>query len=503
MKKPIVLCIIDGLGLRKNIQGNAYAQAETPFLDKMLVEYPNSILKASGNAVGLPEGQIGNSEVGHLNIGAGEIVYTGLSLIQKSIDDGTFIENKAFLKSIKFAQKNNGTIQIAGLLSNGGVHSLENHLFILLEGLYKKGVKKVTIHVFADGRDVKPRSIKKSLEKLIKLLHKYNYHLGSIGGRLYGMDRDKNFDKTELAFDAVQGKSLNTFDNVFSYLKDQYENKNNNDEFLDLAINSSNKVNFFKEGDSFIFFNFRPDRARQLSHLIIGSNEYDYVPKNKINNTILITMMKYEGIDNALVAFDSQKIQNTIGSVISNLGLKQLRIAETQKYAHVTFFMDGGKNIIYPNSRRIMIDSIKVDNFINAPLMSASKITNKLIKVLNFYDFVIINYANPDMVGHTGNLEATKIAISHLDKELAKLKIYIDKIGGTLFITSDHGNAEITEDKDGNPATKHTTSDVFLISSDKNIELKNGSLANVTPTLLEYMKIEKPNSMIAQSLLKK
>ena len=501
MKKPVVLCVIDGLGLREEIQGNGYLQAQTPFLDKMLLEYPNSILKASGEAVGLPKGQIGNSEVGHLNIGAGEIVYTGLSLIQRSINDGTFTNNKAFLEAIKFAQKNNGTIQIAGLLSPGGVHSLENHLFLLLKGLYAKKIKKVTVHVFGDGRDVSPRSIKPSLEKLMKLLNKYDYHLGSIGGRLYGMDRDKNFDKTEIAFNAIQGKNKKTFDDVFSYLKDQYQNQNNNDEFLDVAINSSKKVNFFKEGDSFIFFNFRPDRARQLAHLIIGSNEYDFAPKNKIKNTYLVTMMKYEGIDNAIVAFGSQEVKNPIGSVISNFGLKQLRIAETQKYAHVTFFVDGGKDIFYKNSQRIMIDSIKVNNFANAPLMSASLITKKLINVLNKYDFVIMNYANPDMVGHTGNLEATKIAVSHLDKELSKLKDAIDNIGGTLFITADHGNAEITEDKNGRPATKHTTSDVFLIATDQSLKLKNGSLSNVAPTILDYMKIKKPKTMVKKSLL--
>ena len=501
MKKPIVLCVIDGLGLRKEIQGNAYLQAKTPFLDKMLLEYPNAILKASGKAVGLPEGQIGNSEVGHLNIGAGETVYTGLSLIQNAIDKGTFANNQAFLEAIKFAKKNNGTIQIAGLLSPGGVHSLDNHLFLLLKTFYEKNVKKVTVHVFGDGRDVSPRSIKPSLEKLVKCLEKYNYDLGSIGGRLYGMDRDKNFDKTEVAFNAIQGKCKKTFDNVFSYLKDQYEKQNNNDEFLDVAINSSKKVNFFKEGDPFIFFNFRPDRARQLSHLIIGSNEYNFIPKNKINNTFLVTMMKYEGIDRAVVAFGSQKIKNTIGSVISNFGLKQLRIAETQKYAHVTFFMDGGEDIIYKNSQRIMIDSIKVDNFANAPLMSATAITDKLISVLNDYDFVIMNYANPDMVGHTGNLEATKIAVSHLDKELSKLKDAVDLLGGTLFITADHGNAEITEDENGKPATKHTTSNVFLITTDKNLKLKNGSLSNVTPTILDYMKIKKPSTMVKKSLL--
>ncbi|MCK5867078.1 MAG: 2,3-bisphosphoglycerate-independent phosphoglycerate mutase [Mycoplasmataceae bacterium] len=503
MKKPIVLTVIDGLGLRKDEQGNAYAQADTPVLDKLLKEYPNSVLGASGNFVGLPEGQIGNSEVGHLNIGAGEIVYTGLSLIQKALDDGTFADNKAFANSIKFANKNNSTIQILGLLSPGGVHSQETHLFALLKGLHERNVKNVTVHAFTDGRDVEPRSVKPSLVKLMKLLEEYGYKLGSIGGRLYGMDRDQNFDKVELAFEAMQGRANKTFDDIFDYVEEQYNVENHNDEFINVAINSDKTTNFFKENDSVIFFNFRPDRAQQLAHLIIGSNKYEYQPKNKVANTQLTVMMKYEGINNAEVAFDSWEVKNTIGSTISNAGLKQLRIAETQKYGHVTFFMDGGIDFEYEGADRILVPSVKVDNFADAPLMSADGITKELIKVLGNYDIVIMNYANPDMVGHTGNLEAAKIAVNCLDTQLGRLKEAIDKLGGTLFITADHGNAEITEDKNGSPATKHTTNDVFLISTDKEVKLKNGALANVTPTILDYMGIEKPKSMTHDSLLEK
>ena len=501
MKKPIVLTVIDGLGLRKDEQGNAYAQAETPVLDHLLKEYPNSVLGASGNAVGLPEGQIGNSEVGHLNIGAGEIVYTGLSLVQKALDDGTFADNEAFAKSIEFAKKNNSTIQVLGLLSPGGVHSLEAHLFALLKGLNEKGVKDVTVHAFTDGRDVDPRSVKSSLVKLMKLLDEFGYKLGSIGGRLYGMDRDQNFDKVEVAFEAMQGRSTKTFDDIFKYVEDQYNVEDHNDEFIDVAVNSDSSVNFFKENDSVIFFNFRPDRAQQLAHLIIGSDKYEYQPKNKVSNTQLTVMMKYEGINNAEVAFDSWEVKNTIGSTLSKAGLKQLRIAETQKYGHVTFFMDGGIDFEYKGADRILVPSVKVDNFADAPLMSAEGITQELIKVLGNYDVVIMNYANPDMVGHTGNLEAAKIAVNCLDTQLGILKEAVDKLGGTMFITADHGNAEITEDKNGSPATKHTTSDVFLISTDKDIKLKDGALANVTPTILDYIGLDKPESMTHDSLL--
>lgn len=503
MKKPIVLTVIDGLGIRKERQGNAYAQTNTPVLDNLLANFPNSVIGAAGKAVGLPEGQIGNSEVGHLNIGAGEIVYTGLSLVQKALDDGTFSKNAAFLKSIDFAKANDGTVQIVGLLSPGGVHSLETHLFALLKGLHEQGVEKATVHVFTDGRDVEPRSVNLSLEKLMKLLKEYGYKLGSIGGRLYGMDRDQNFDKTQIAYNAMQGKAKKTFDDVFKYVEDQYNIENHNDEFIDVAVSSDSNTEFFKEGDSVIFFNFRPDRAQQLAHLIIGSNKYDYIPSNQVKNTQMSVMMKYEGIEKADVAFDSWIVDNTIGSIISKAGLKQLRIAETQKYGHVTFFMDGGNDIELKGSDRILVKSIKVDDFSKAPLMSAEKITDELIKVLGNYDVVIMNYANPDMVGHTGNLKATEVAVNFLDTQIGRLKEAVDSLGGTMFITADHGNAEITEDENGNPATKHTTSDVFLITTDKNIKLKDGVLANITPTILNYMGIDKPSSMTHESLIKK
>ena len=499
-KKPILLMVIDGLGLRKEEQGNAYKQANTPVLDNLLKEYPNSILGAAGKFVGLPDGQIGNSEVGHLNIGAGEIVYTGLSLIQNALDNGSFDQNKALNKSINFAKENNSVLQVVGMLSQGGVHSLEKHLFRILKLAHSKGLKKVTVHVFTDGRDVKPRSVKPSLKKLMNILNEYNYELGSIGGRLYGMDRDTNFDKTEIAYDAMQGICKNKFDDIFEFIDNQYNNEKHNDEFIDVAISSKVK-NFYKENDPVVFFNFRPDRSRQLAHFIIGSNLYKQKPKNQIKNTQLTTMMKYEGIKNADVAFDSWKVQNTIGSIISKSGLKQLRIAETQKYAHVTFFMDGGIDVLYENTDRILVDSLKIDNFAELPLMSAKKITDSLIEKLSNYDFIIMNFANPDMVGHTGNLEAAKIAVNCIDNQIGRLKDAIDNLGGTMFITSDHGNAEITEDEEHNPATKHTTSNVFFISTDKHIKLKNGVLADVAPTILEYMKIEKPKSMTHNSLI--
>lgn len=496
-KKPIVLCIIDGLGLREEKQGNGFKLAKTPTFDNLFSDYPNSIIQASGEFVGLPKGQMGNSEVGHLNIGAGEIVYTGLSLIGKEIQDGKFKNNKYFIEAFKDVKKNNSTLHLMGLLSPGGVHSLEEHLFLLIDAAYEYGLKKVSVHVFGDGRDVAPQSIKPSMKKLENQLNKYNFDLASISGRFYSMDRDKMFDRNEKAYQALLGKANNKFLSGLEYVEQQYK-KNITDEFLEPAINE--KANFIKDGDSVIFFNFRPDRARQLTHLLIGSNVYTEKPSIPVKINKFVSMMKYEGI-NTLVAYSEMEVKNPIGKVISEMGLKQLRLAETQKYAHVTFFMDGGKDVIYKNMDRIMIDSLKVESYADAPQMSAKEITDELIEKGKDYDLVIMNFANPDMVGHTGNLNSTIKAVEILDSQIKRIKDWIEKIDGTLFITADHGNAEITEDENDNPATKHTSSPVMLITTDKKIKLKNGKLANIAPTILDYMNIEKPESMNEESLI--
>ena len=499
--KKIILTIIDGLGLREEKQGNAYALASHPTFDYLFKNFPNSVLQASGEYVGLPKGQIGNSEVGHLNIGAGRIVYTGLSLINKAIEDGLFEKNNVLLKVMNDVKKNNTTLHLMGLLSPGGVHSHENHLFALLDMSHNLGLKKVSVHIFGDGRDVKPKSILFSLQKLEDKLKLYNYTLSSVSGRFYAMDRDKIFERNEKAYLTLIGKSNNVIDNIETYIKKQYE-QGIYDEFI-MPAQLKNGL-FIKDNDSIIFFNFRPDRARQLSHMFIGSKLYDYVPSIKVKIANFVSLMKYEGINN-LIAFEEMKIKNPIGEVIQNANLKQLRIAETQKYAHVTFFMDGGKDIIYQNEERILVESIKANSFADFPQMSAKEITDVLLKKIQQCDFVIMNYANPDMVGHTGNLNATIKAIEFLDSQFKRILDYITKNSQnvTWFITADHGNAEITEDKDGNPATKHTTSPVMFICSDKNVSLKNGSLCDVAPTILDYMKIEKPKEMIGKSLLNK
>ncbi len=497
MKKPVVLCVIDGLGLREEIQGNGFKQAKTPTFDDLFKNYPNSIIQASGEYVGLPKGQMGNSEVGHLNIGAGEIVYTGLSLIGKEIEDNKFKSNKYFKEVFDDVKKNNATLHLMGLLSPGGVHSLEEHLFLLIDAAYENDVKNVSVHVFGDGRDVAPKSILASMEKLEKQLAKYNYNLASISGRFYAMDRDKMFDRNEKAYQAILGKSEQKFTSGVDYINKQYK-ENITDEFFIPAINPN--ANFVKDGDSIIFFNFRPDRARQLSHLFIVSNIYDAKPSTPVKINKFVSMMKYEGLD-TIVAYSEMEVKNPIGKVISENGLKQLRLAETQKYAHVTFFMDGGVDIVYQNMDKKMIESLKIDSYADAPHMSAEGITDYLIENGKNYDLIIMNFANPDMVGHTGNLKSTIEAVSFLDSQIKRIKDWVEEIGGVLFITADHGNAEITEDEKGNPATKHTSSPVMLITTDKSIKLKDGKLANIAPTILDYMNIKKPSSMNEESLI--
>ncbi|VEU75583.1 phosphoglycerate mutase [Mycoplasmopsis maculosa] len=498
MKKAILI-VIDGLGLRSEEQGNGFKLANTPTFDKLFKEYPNSIIQASGEYVGLPEGQMGNSEVGHLNIGAGTVVYTGLSLIKKALSDGTFKKNKVLLEVFNDVLKRNSTLHLMGLLSPGGVHSLEDHLFEILDMAYEYGLKKVSVHPFGDGRDVAPKSILDSLKKLVEKTNKYGYQIASIGGRFYGMDRDKMFDRVEKHYDAIIGKTDNIYNDVIEYVEEQYSKDITDEFFVPAKLNNANSV---KDNDSIIFFNFRPDRARQLTHLFIGSKLYEEKAKNEVVISKFASLMKYEGID-TMIAFDEMQINMPIGKVLELAGKSQLRLAETQKYAHVTYFMDGGNDIEFKNSKRIMVPSLKVESYADAPKMSAKEITDELLKETLNYDVTIMNYANPDMVGHTGNLKSTIEAVEFLDQQIKRVIEFANKNEITVFITADHGNAEITEDLNGKPATKHTSSPVMLICSDKNVKLKDGKLANIAPTVLDYIGVNKPSEMDAESLLVK
>lgn len=495
--KKVILVIVDGLGLSKRMDGNAFALAKTPTFDKLFKEYPNCIVEASGSQVGLPKKQMGNSEVGHLNIGAGRVVYTGLSLINKAIESKEFEKNKVFLDTFEDVKKNNSTLHFVGLLSDGGVHSSENHLFELINLAHKNKLTKVSIHPFGDGRDVGPKSILSSLKKLVDVCEKYKYKISTIGGRFYGMDRDKIFERTNKHYEALLGNSQNQFIDVINYVKKQYSEKIT-DEFLIPAC--SKDGDFIKDNDSVIFFNFRPDRARQLTHLFIGSDLYREQPLKRVKLNNFISMMKYEGINSA-AAFSEMVIKKPLGKVLEEAGKKQLRISETQKYAHVTYFLDGGRDIEYKNSKRIMIPSIKAESFDTCPEMSGKKITQTVLEKANDYDVTVINYPNPDMVGHTGNLPATIKAVDFIDGEIKKILEFANKNNITVFITADHGNAEEMISEDGKILTKHSTSPVMFISSDKNIKLKNGRLANIAPTILDYLGIKKPTEMDHDSLI--
>ena len=497
MRKPIVLVICDGLGLNTKHEGNAWSLAKTPNLDNLLKNYPNSLIKASGKYVGLPDGQIGNSEVGHLTIGAGRIILTGLPLINESIKTQDFFNNKEFIEAFNIAKKRKSNLHVMGLLSPGGVHSDEKHVFAILDFAKQQGIKNLYLHAFGDGRDVKPRSILPSINSMYKLLTKYNYSWGSISGRYYAMDRDGNFERNMKAYNAMCNIDSPTFTNPINYINEEYKN-DLNDEFLTPTSYINNPG--IQKDDVVIFFNFRPDRARQLSHLLIGSKLYDHPYFDK--NIYLLTMMKYPKI-NSHIAFKEMDIKNTIGKVLEDNNLSQLRVAETEKYAHVTFFMDGGKEKTFKNEQKILVPSKKIATFDLAPGMSAKEITDTLIANITNADVTICNYANADMVGHTGVLKAAITAMEVLDTQIGRLLKYINSINGTMFLTGDHGNIEVMLDDQGKPATKHTTNMVPLICTDKSVKLNDGSLINIAPTILDYINITKSKEMNGNSLIKK
>ncbi|MDE5553369.1 MAG: 2,3-bisphosphoglycerate-independent phosphoglycerate mutase [Malacoplasma sp.] len=501
MKKPVVLAVLDGYGFKKENNGNAIENSNSGFIKSLLKSNSYSLLDASGEAVGLPDKQIGNSEVGHLTIGAGRVVYTGLSLINRDVKLKKIDTNPVILTAIKHANKNNGKVHVMGLLSPGGVHSSQDHIFEIVRIIAENKAIPV-VHVFGDGRDVAPKSIIPYLEELNKVLKKYNGYLGSIAGRFYAMDRDKRWERTTSAYLNLLGQNTNTFSDVIKYVELQY-NKGITDEFIEPA-RSEDKNLVIQNGDAIIHANFRPDRARQLSHFFCGSTIYDEKPPVKLNNIYYAIMMTYEGITPSAVIYPTVMVQNTLGKVLEKNNLKQLRIAETEKYAHVTFFFDGGEEIDLKNETKILIPSPKVKTYDETPEMSAVGITDKLIEVAKDFDFVVLNFANADMVGHTGVYNQTVKAIDCIDKQIERIAEALNKLGGTLFITADHGNAEEMIDANGNPVTKHTTNPVIFVSTDKNLQLNSkGSLANVAPTILDYMNLTIPKEMDEKSLIKK
>ena len=498
--KKILLCIMDGVGLSKNKKFNAVYNAKTPVLDELWNKYPHSELEASGSLVGLPSGQMGNSEVGHTNIGAGRIVYQSLELINKSIKDKSFYDNENILDVINHTKKNNSNLHIFGLLSDGGIHSHINHLYALLELCKKENVQNVYIHAFLDGRDTLPNVSIKYLDELTEKMKELNVGvLSTISGRYYSMDRDNNYDRIKLSYDAIvygKGNRNSSYKDVISscYEKGIY------DEFIIPTIINEKLVN---DNDGLILFNYRPDRARELFTALTNKdfNEFDV---KRFNNIKLVTMMPVADSVVCSNAFKHEELINTLGEYIDNLGLKQLRIAETEKYAHVTYFFDGGIEKNLKNSKRILIPSPSVKTYDLKPEMSAYLITDTLMKELdNNYDLVVLNYANGDMVGHTGNYDATKKAVVALDNCLERLYKKAEEDGYTLVIIADHGNCDYMLDSDDNVVTSHSVSPVPCIITDNNYKVNNGRLCDVAPTLLNLMGLSVPNEMTGECLIER
>ena len=506
--KVTMLMILDGFGDNKNTDGNAIKLAKTPNIDKLMKKYPNTDIFTSGLHVGLPEGQMGNSEVGHTNIGAGRIVYQELTRITKSIEDGDFFSNPEFIAAIENCKKHNSKLHILGLLSNGGVHSHNRHLYGLLEMAKRRDFEDVYVHCFLDGRDTPPASAETYVAELQeKMKEKGVGKIASLSGRFYAMDRDKRWQRVQKCYDAlVNGEGEKAGDPIKA-IEDSYQ-KEVFDEFVvpTVICNGNEPVAKIEENDSVIFFNFRPDRAREITRAIVDP-EFDGFETKKMNLYYVCFTSYDETMPNVHIAFKKEPLKNTFGEVVSEAGLTQLRIAETEKYAHVTFFFNGGEEKQYPGEDRILVPSPKVETYDMKPEMSAYEVTDKVCKALenDKYDVVILNFANTDMVGHTGSLQAAIKAVEAVDECVGKIVKIIEEKKGNLLITADHGNAEQMIDyKTGEPHTAHTTNPVpiILITDNKEYKLKeNGKLADLAPTMLDLMGINKPEEMTGESLL--
>lgn len=512
-KKPIMLMILDGWGISEKTEGNAIAQAEKPCYDRLLKEYPYTVLEASGEAVGLPEGQMGNSEVGHLNIGAGRVVYQELTRINREVRQGKIRENQVLTEAINKALEEDKALHLLGLLSDGGVHSHLDHLMTLLDMAKEKGLQRVFIHIILDGRDVPPASAKEYIVELEKNLKSIKIgKIATVAGRYYTMDRDKRWDRVEKSYCAmVAGEGMKA--NLAMEALERSYNLKVTDEFVEPTVivdEQGEPVGKIENGDVVIMFNFRADRARQISHAFTDRDFENFTRPGGYLNLHYVCFTQYDAAINAPVAYPPQNLDNTLGEVVSNAELKQLRIAETEKYAHVTFFFNGGVEDAYEGEERILINSPKVATYNLQPEMSACQITDKVIEKIqdNVYDLIVLNYANPDMVGHTGIIKACIKAVETVDCCVQRVVKAVLEQDGVLFITADHGNAECMLDYDTlQPHTAHTSNlvPVLLVSTDKNkLELrKKGSLQDIAPTLLDLLGLVKPEEMSGESLLVK
>ena len=510
-KKPTVLMILDGYGLNENKEANAVAEAKTPVMDKLMKEYPFVKGNASGMAGGLPEGQMGNSEVGHMNMGAGRIVYQELTRITKAINDGDFFENEALVKACDNCKANDSALHIFGLLSDGGVHSHNTHLYGLLEMAKRQGLEKVYVHCFLDGRDTPPASGKEYVEQLEAKMKEIGVgEVASVSGRYYAMDRDNRWDRVEKAYKALSAGEGETAASATEGIQTSYD-ADVTDEFVVpfVVTKDGAPVATIKENDSVVFFNFRPDRARELTRTFCDDS-FDGFDRGDRIKTTFVCFTEYDvTIPNKLVAFHKVEIKNTFGEFLAKHGLKQLRLAETEKYAHVTFFFNGGVEEPNEGEDRILVNSPKVATYDLKPEMSAYEVCDKLTTAIRSdkYDVIIINFANPDMVGHTGVEAAVIKAIEAVDECVGKAVDAVQEVGGQMFICADHGNAEqLIDEETGEPFTAHTTNPVpfILVNADPAYKLREGGcLADIAPTLIELMGMQQPADMTGKSLLVK
>lgn len=503
-KRPTMLMILDGFGLNPNTPGNAVAAANKPNLDKIFDKYPNTSLKACGSYVGLPDGQMGNSEVGHLNIGAGRIVYQDLSMITNAVQDGSFFENEAFAKAVAHVKETGGTLHLLGLLSDGGVHSHIDHLLALIDLAAKEGIEKLCVHCFLDGRDVPPRCALKYMDMLTEHMDKLGLgKVGVVSGRYYAMDRDKRWERLEKAYDAMTLCEGHHAETGQAAINAAYERDENDEFVLPTAVNGMLPV---CDGDSMIMFNFRPDRAREITRAFVDFEFDGFERKKTVNNLCYVCMTQYDAqMPNVILAFPPEIPQNTLGEYIASLGLKQLRIAETEKYAHVTFFFNGGIEKPFAGEDRILVPSPQVATYDMQPQMSAPEVTEKVVEAIKTdkYDLIILNFANADMVGHTGNMDATVKAIETLDGCVSQIVNTVLAQDGQILLTADHGNADEMKDKEGNTLTAHSLNDVPLvnIANDAATLKDGGRLCDIAPTLLKLMGLDTPEEMTGTPLL--
>jgi 2,3-bisphosphoglycerate-independent phosphoglycerate mutase len=506
MKKTVALIILDGYGLSDEVRGNAVKQAHTPFLDELFTKYPNNTLKTSGEAVGLPDGQMGNSEVGHLNLGAGRVVYQSLTRINKSIKDGDFYTNQAFLDAFSHAQNHHGKVHVFGLVSDGGVHAYPTHIKALFS-LKKDHDVPMFLHAFMDGRDTPPHAGKSFLQDLID----DGIQVATVSGRYYGMDRDNNWTRIQKSVDAMTQLKGDVYLNALEGIQASYDAGITDEFILPFIVDQKGQIT---EGDAIIFANFRPDRAIRIATAFSNpEGVLHYISEGKPildtslipSNLFFVSMMHYAETVKGPIAYPLQTLDDIYGEVIEKHGMTQVRLAETEKYPHVTFFFDGGKEQSFSGSTRLLVQSPKVATYDLKPEMSAFEVKDKAVDAIlsGQYDTMILNFANPDMVGHTGSLEATIKAVEAIDHCTKEVVETLQKNNGIAIVLADHGNAEKMISEDGSAHTAHTTNDVPVAITSLDYALDHGALCDVAPTLLELLNIEKPALMTGKSLIKK